>query len=245
MIPYDKLTIFRNRSRARDLRLFRELVEAYFERAEYVAEDLPVDFEGARAARSQINRMLPRVMQVVHAAGLDAPVAGSGDPRPLVADVAILRNIFAARFMDGADQEILDLIDMALGVYDATQFNALVRTFNPLHYTMRFLGYVASVPRRMFMAVGLWPQRSRAPRMRPEDISRLEAVASRLADAEALIERRFGEMREWHMQQLAVSASQLEDLAERLDFAERVLARGESVKRIKSPDEGEVSTPAR
>ena len=35
MKPYDKLTIVRNRHRARDLRRFRELVEIYFERAEY------------------------------------------------------------------------------------------------------------------------------------------------------------------------------------------------------------------
>ena len=69
MIPYDKLTFFRNRQRAKDLRLFRDLVETYFERAEYdAADDLPADWEGARDARSQVNRMLPRMMEVVHAA---------------------------------------------------------------------------------------------------------------------------------------------------------------------------------
>jgi hypothetical protein len=241
MIPYDRLTILRNRSRVRDLRVFRELVERYFEQAQYVAEDLPVDWEGARAARSQINRLLPRVIQVVHAAGLDSP-GHTADLRPLVEDVAILRNIFGARYVDGTEQEILDLIDMALGVYEAGRFNALVRTVNPFHYALRVLAYVASVPRRALTALGLWPQ-SRAPRIRAADVARLEAVAARLADAEGLIERRFVEMRDRQAQHLAAYARQLEELHERLDFTERVLAQREPLKRIKSPDEKEVITP--
>ena len=147
MIPYDKLTIVRNRTRARDLRVFRELVETYFEKTEYVANDRSVDWEGARAARSRINQMLPRVIQIVHAAGLDAP-ATTGDVRPLVADVTILRNIFGTRHADGTDQEIVDIIDMALGVYEDTWFGSLVRTINPFHYALRTLGYIAGVPRR-------------------------------------------------------------------------------------------------
>lgn len=241
MIPYDKLTILRNRSRARDLRLFRNLVETYFERAEYVAEDSPVDWEGARAARSRINQMLPRVIQIVRAAGLEA-AAATTDLR-LVADVTILRNIFGARYVDGTDQEILDLIDMALGVYEASRFTALVRTFNPFHYALEALAYVASTPRRALTALGLWPQGPRAPRLRPEDVARLEAVASRLADAEGLIERRFGEIRDRQSQHLAAYARQLEELHERLDFTERMLAQREPLKRIKAPDGNEVITP--
>ena len=146
MKPYDKLTIIRNRHRARDLRQFRELVEAYFEGSEYAADNLPVDWEGARNARSHINRMLPRVMQIVHAARLDATATGSDQPGPAVADVKVLRNIFNARYAEGAEQEILDVIDMAIGVYDASRFNALVRTVNPLHYTVTLLVYVAKIP---------------------------------------------------------------------------------------------------
>ncbi len=244
MKPYDKLTIVRNRSRARDLRRFRELVETYFEQAEYVADDLPVDWEGARAARSQINQMLPRVIQVVHAARLHAPTANTTDPRPTVADVKVLRNIFSARYAEGADQEILDLVDMALGVYEASRFNALVRTVNPFHYTLTALAFVASLPRHGLIALGLWPQRRRAPRIGAEDITRLEAVASRLADTEELIERRFADMRDRQAQQFAENTRELAELAERLDFAERVLAQQRPINALKSPDKNDVATPA-
>ena len=54
MKPYNKLTIVRNRHRARDLRRFRELVETYFEQAAYVTDDLPVDWDGAGQEASTI-----------------------------------------------------------------------------------------------------------------------------------------------------------------------------------------------
>ncbi len=244
MKPYDKITIVRNRHRARDLRRFRELVETYFEQSEYVADDLPVDWDGARAARSQINRMLPRVIQVVHAAGLHAPTATTTDPSPTVADAKVLRNIFGARYTEGADQEILDVIDMALGVYEASRFNALARTVNPFHYAVTALAFVLSLPRRGLTALSLWPRRARAPRIGAEDLARLEAVASRFADAEELIETRFGEMLDRQAQLFAENSRQLEELAERLDFAERVLAQQRPINRLQAPNENDVATPA-
>lgn len=243
MKPYDKLTIVRNRHRARDLRRFRELVETYFERAESDTDGLLVDWEGAQAARSQINQMLPRVIQIVHATGLHAPTANITDPGPTVADVKVLHNIFGARDADGTEQEILDVIDMALGVYEASRFAALARTVNPFHYALTALAFVASLPRRGLTALGLWPQRRRTPRIGPEDVTRLEAVASRLGDAEELIERRFAEMRNQQAQQFAENTRQLEELAERVDFAERVLAQQRPVNVLESPEKNVVITP--
>jgi hypothetical protein len=243
MKPYDKLTIVRNRHRVRDLRRFRERLESYFEQVEYVTDDLPVDWEGARAARSQINQMLPRVSQIVHAAKLGAPTDDTTDPGPSVANVEVLRNIFRTRYADGAEQEILDVIDMALGVYEASRFIALARTVNPFHYAGTMLAFVASVPRRVLTALGLRLRRPRVPRIRPEDVTRLEAVASSFADAEKLIEMRFAEMRDRQVQEFAENNHQLAELAERIDFAERVLAQQRPINSLQSPDNNDVATP--
>ena len=51
MKPYHKLTIVRNRHRVRDLRIFRKLVEAYFQRSEYDTDGILVDWEETQAAR--------------------------------------------------------------------------------------------------------------------------------------------------------------------------------------------------
>ena len=127
MKPYDKITIIRNRHRARDLRIFRDLVQTYFERSEHLTDDMLADWEGARAARSEINQMLPRVIQIVRAAGLETLAAYRSTPAADAAEVEILCNIFSPRYADGAEQEILDLIDMALGIYEASRFNALAQ----------------------------------------------------------------------------------------------------------------------
>lgn len=243
MIPYEKLTIVRNRHRVRDLRLFRELVEAYFEGAEFASDNLPVDWEGARKARSKINQMLPRVMQIAHAARLDAPLATNTGPCPPVADVEILRNIFDARYADGGEQEILDVIDMAIGVYDASRSNAFVRTVNPFHYAFAALAFVATIPRRAFANLFLGTGSSRAPRLRKDEVKRLEAVVSRLADVEDLIETRFAELGDRQEQQFANNAEQLADLAERLDFAERALAQQRPIHRLEPPNENNAATP--
>ena len=242
MKPHDKLTIFRNRRRVRDLRLFRELVETYFARAEYAADGLPVDWAGAQDVRAQINRMLPRVIQVVHAAGVGAASAIT-DPRLTVGDVDVLRDIFGARQADEAGQAILDVLDMALGVYEDGRALALARTVNPFHYAVTALAFVARLPGRAITALGLWP-RPRVPRLQAAELARLEAAAVRLANAEQLIETRFAEMRTRLVQQLAGVNGQLAEVAERVDFAERVLAQQQEMPRLKAPDEKDVATPA-
>lgn len=241
MKPYDKLTIIRNRRRARDLRIFRELIETYFERSQDDAAGLPADWEGAQYARAQINRMLPRVLQIADAAGLDE--TSTSNRYAAVGDVQVLREIFSVRFASGTGQEILDVIDMALGVYENTYVDALVRTVNPLHYALTALSFVAGLPKRILAAVGLWPQRSRGLRPRSEDVRRLEAVASQLQRAVDMVDIRFAELQEQQSRQFAETSSQMTELAERLDFAERVLAQ-RPMKRLKSSGERDVVTPA-
>ena len=242
MKPYNKLTILRNRHRVRDLRMFRQLVEAYFDRSESDTDGLAVDWEGAQAARSRIHHMLPRVMQVVRAAGIGKPETTT-DPGMGVGDRGALEHIFTSRYTDTGGQEILDVIDMTIGVYEATRFNAMARTVNPFHYVITALAFVVSIPKRFLTSLGLRPNRPRPPRIREEDVTRLEAVANRFADTEELIEERFSEMRDRQGQQFAQSARQLAELAERLDFAERVLAQRPPVNGLKSPDKKDVVTP--
>jgi len=241
--PHDQLTIIRNRHRARELRLFRELVETYFERSERDVNDLPMDWEGAQAARSRINQMLQRVMQIVRAAGVggSAATAANTDPGVAVGRVEVLQRIFIARSGDGLDQEILDVLDMALGVYEGGKYIALGRTINPLYYAATFLAFVARVPRRILAALGL--SRPRASRFRTVDPSDPESVAALLAQAEELIETRIAALQDRQALRHAEYSRQLSELAERLDFAERVLARQPPPKALNPSEASDISTP--
>jgi hypothetical protein len=243
MKPHDQLTILRNRHRERELRVFRDLVETYFVRSERDVNDVPMDWQGAQAARSRINQMLPRIMQIVRAAGLGGSV-GSGvitDPGVALGRVEVLQRIFSASYGDGLDQEILDVLDMALGVYEGGRFTALARTFNPLHYASTALAFLARAPRRLLAALGLWrPHRSR---LGAADLARLELLAAQLADAEAFIDSRLAVIQDRQALRQADYARELAELAERLDFAERMLARLPIPKRLDAPAESNITTP--
>ena len=243
MKPHDQLTIIRNRHRARELRLFREVVETYFERSERDVNDMPMDWEGAQAARSRINQMLARVIQIVRAAGVGGPVVTSAitDPGPAMGRVEVLHRIFSVRTGDGVDQEILDVIDMALGVYEGGKYLALARTFNPFYYAGTALAFVARLPRRLLVSLGLWPQPRRS-RLGAADPG-LESIAARLAEAEELIETRLTAVQDRQALRHAEYSRQLAELAERLNFAERVLSLSPPPKRLESPEERDIITP--
>lgn len=223
MIPCDKLTIVRNVHRARDLVRFRGLVELYFEKSEYVADDQQLDWEGARAARARINRMLPRVLQIVHAGGLGTNV---DSPGPRNAGVEAIHKIFDARDTVRAEEEILDLIDMATGVYQANRFNAFWRTVNPLHYAGVALEFVLGLPRKGLSAMGFTGTTAAGtPLLQAEYVTRLEGIATQLADGQDSIETRLAEMGNRQERRLSENSDQLADLAERLEFAERMMGQ--------------------
>lgn len=238
MRPHDQLTVFRNLHRIRELRQFRDLVATYFERSERDVNDVPMDWDGAQAARSRINQMLPRVIQIVRAAGLGgAGTAVITDPGlgPALARVEVLQRIFRARSGDGLDQEIVDVLDMALGVYEGGRFTALARTINPLHYAATALAFLARAPRRVLAAFGLW-RYPRPSRPGAADLAHLESLTARLAEAEELIDTRLAAVLDRQAVRHAEYSRQLTELAERLDFAERVLAGQEPPKRLDAPD---------
>ncbi len=244
MQPHDQLTIFRNRHRARELRLFRELVESYFLHSERDANDVPMDYEAALHSRSRVNQMLPRIVQIVRAAGLGGSAVSSAntDPGIPIGRVEVLHRIFSARYGNGLDQEIFDVIDMALGVYEGGRYMALGRTVNPLHYASLVLAFVGRAPKRFFSALGLWPG-PRRTRLQPDDLARLEAIAARLADAEDIIDSRFVGLQDRQAMRLAEVSNQMAELAERLDFAERVLAQQRPSEQVGSHKGGEAPTP--
>jgi hypothetical protein len=244
MKPHDQLTIIRNRHRARELRLFREAVEIYFERSERDVNDVPMDWEGAQAARSRINQMLARVIQIVRAAGVGGPVGTSAitDPGPALGRVEVLQRIFSVRTGDGVDQEILDVIDMALGVYEGGQYLALARTFNPFYYAGTALAFIARLPRRLLAALGLWPQ-PRRPRLSTADAAGLESILARLAEVEEVIDSRLTAVQDRQALRHAEYSRQLAELAERLDFAERVLSLSPPAKQLEAPAENDIITP--
>jgi hypothetical protein len=201
-----------------------------------------MDWDGARAARSQINQMLPRVIGIVRAAGIGGwPRAeGATDPGRPLGRIEVLHEIFSAGYTDGLEQEILDVVDMALGVYEGDRFLALGRTVNPFHYAGTALAFVARAPRRIFAALGL-ARRPRAGQLPDSNQATLEAISARLGAVEDLVDGRLAAAQDRQAVRHADYSRQLAELAERVDFAERVLAR--QPKRLEAPEDSDLPTP--
>jgi hypothetical protein len=68
-------------------------------------------------------------------------------------------------------------------------------------------------------------------------------VAARLADAEELIDSRLASALDRQAQRQADSARQLAELAERLDFAERLMAGQLAPGRVSPPRQAGMTTP--
>jgi hypothetical protein len=194
--PHTQLTFIPNRHRAGELREFRALVEDYFARVTRDDDGYPMDWDGAQAARSRINQMLARVILIVRAAGLEGSTPGAitTDPGPRLGQVDVLQRIFKIRPGDAAEQEVLDTLDMALGVYDGDRVLALVRTVNPIHYAAMALTFLVRGPRRLFAALGF--RRKPAAGALAADAARVEAAMARLENVEELIDSRFADLQD-------------------------------------------------
>jgi hypothetical protein len=237
LIPRNKLTIIRNRQRARDLARFREVVERFFEKSEYVTDEHLVDWEGARAARAQINRMLPRVIQIVTASGLEYA------PGTTQTGINALNSIFDSRDPVRAEEEILDLIDLAMGAYQADHYSAMWRTVNPVHYVGVALGFVLGLPRKGLVSIGLAGRTpATPPLLQAGQVTRLEDVANRLADGQDSIEIRLAELGDRQERRLSKNSDQIALLAERLEFAERMIAQSNPGEDKNSEDKGVATT---
>lgn len=243
MTPHHRLTFLPNRHRARELRVFRQLVVTYFERSQRDPDDVLMDWEGAQEARASINQRLPRVLRMVEAAGLGTggSLSGVTDPGLGLARADVLRGIFRARYAEGLEQEILDALDMAIGVYDGDRLVALIRTVNPFHYVGLALRGLARMPRRVGAVLGFG---SRTPRrgLAAGD-SPLGEVEDRLTELEASFEARLASVQDRHAMRQAETARHLAELAERLDFSERVLAQYRGPGRLEAPADSEIITP--
>lgn len=231
MKRHDQITYLRNRFRAREVREFRALVEDYFARLAPDPDGMALDWEGAQAIRAQIHRRLPRILQVVRAAGLEGrrdPLAT--DPGPALGNPDVLQRIFSTRFADGGEQEIYDVLDMALGVYEGDRLVALGRTVNPFFYAAMLLGWVGRAPRRLLRTIGIGSRPSR--QALAAEVARLEAVAARFADVDDAIDARLEALQGHQATRLAEQIRRMAELEERLDFAERILARGQAADKL-------------
>lgn len=163
---YTKIPIWENKRRIKKLTEFRELVQTYFNnsRKDWRTENR-IEEEEAQKARVEINLRLDEVHKLILMSGRNPsvtslPPAATGG---YITNIDLIYNIFVLdRHYRGPQSFIFDLIDRSIGIYQSNQFQAWVRTFNPIFYLEILLDGMASLPFILLGKIGFDQNRAEA-----------------------------------------------------------------------------------
>ena len=167
MVHYKSKTFFENTHSLNKLIEFRRLVEKYFKMVGPNFKIPIIEHEEVSNLRMNINNMIRSIEYIMLAANIDttikyrAPLARGG----YVETVCILNNMFNLHLyrisvqQSISPQDILDLINRAIGVYSDDKIWSAIRTFNPILYFIRFLEFMFNTPFSLLKNVGFNTQK--------------------------------------------------------------------------------------
>ena len=151
---YTKILIWENKRRLNKLREFRPLMIRYFNNSRVGFGGGRVEESAAKEARREINLLRDEIHSIILNSGIDpsfswTPPAAVGDDET---EIDLIEDIFNLDQFDIGPNNLLDLIDRAIGKYDANRKSAFVRTFNPFFYLGLVLDTISDLP---FIAIGI------------------------------------------------------------------------------------------
>ena len=154
MRDYTKILIWENKRRLNKLRVFRPLMIRYFNNSQVGFGGGRVEESAAKEARREINLLRDEIHSIILNSGIDpsfswTPPAAVGDDET---EIDLIEDIFNLDQFDIGPNNLLDLIDRAIGIYDANRKSAFVRTFNPFFYLGLVLDTISDLP---FIAIGI------------------------------------------------------------------------------------------
>ena len=157
MNHYKKIAIWENRKRAKLLIEFRDLVVTYFNNLKHSDFGFKVhENEEAKQVRIKINMGLYKIHSAMILAGVNPTIYYSPPPAigRLAGNIDLINNIFNLHRFQIGSQELLDVIERAIGIYENDRLNALFRTVNPLFGISLILDYIVSLPFKVIGKMG-------------------------------------------------------------------------------------------
>ncbi len=140
---YRKIPIWENRRRVELLTKFRSLIVEYFNNVSF-EYSIPIENRVAKDARRNINLILNEVNSVIISAGIKTVAYYSGGGSG--GSIDLIQNVFNLHYYLIGYEQVLDMVDRAIGVYESDKSNALLRTLNPLFWISLILDYIVSLP---------------------------------------------------------------------------------------------------
>ena len=161
---YTKILIWENKRRLNKLREFRSFMIRYFNNSRVGLGGGRVEESAAKEARREINRLRDEMHSIILNSGID-PVFSWTPPSAVGGDeteIDLIEEIFDLDQFDIGPNNVLGLIDRAIGEYDSNRKSAFVRTLNPFFYIGRALDAITDLPFIIIGILGFNRQRMKA-----------------------------------------------------------------------------------
>lgn len=151
---YKKIPVWENNRRLNKLYEFRELILKYFNNSRYEwMADGRIEENDARKARVAINRSMDEVHDIVLCSGINPSITWT--PPPAVGGyiqyIDLLQNVFNLHTFQVEPNNILDIIDRSIGIYESNRMASIIRAFNPIFYIGLIFDALVEIP---FVFVG-------------------------------------------------------------------------------------------
>ena len=154
MRHYTRILIWENKRRLNRLSEFRSLMIRYFNNSRVGLGGGRVEESAAKEARREINRLRDEIHSIILNSGID-PVFSWTPPSAVGGDeteIDLIEDIFDLDQFDIGPNNVLGLIDRAIGEYESNRRSAFVRTINPFFYLGRVLDTISDLP---FIVIGI------------------------------------------------------------------------------------------
>jgi len=148
MRRYKCIPYWENASRIKTLRCFLSLVNEYQNSLTKVSFLEVRENAVSQKKRSEINTRLDKAHSIILASGCDsiahyAPPAATGG---LAGSIDLIHNMFNLPRMQVSYQQITDLIERSIGIYEADSSKAFARTINPFFWLGLILDFISELP---------------------------------------------------------------------------------------------------
>lgn len=154
---FNEILIWENKRRVQKLLEFRSDVVEYFSNSKYEWMNRDrVENDKSQAARQKLNRALEYTHDVLICSGTGTrirytPPAAIGG---YIQDLDLVENIFNLQNYQISPNNLLDIIDRAIGIYESDQSSAVIRVLNPFFYLEIFLDWISMVPFKLLAKLG-------------------------------------------------------------------------------------------
>ena len=152
---HTRILIWENRRRLNKLRDFRSLVIRYFNNSRVNLGGGRVEESAAKEARREINRLKDEIHSIILNSDINPsfswtrPAAAGGGET----EIDLIDDIFDLDQFDIGPNNVLGLIDRAIGEYDSNHKSAFIRTIDPFFYLGRVLDTITDLP---FIIIGIF-----------------------------------------------------------------------------------------